>query len=34
MGEILKSLEVEWIEANFAIDRDALLARAAALAKT
>jgi poly(A) polymerase len=33
MGEILKAIEQEWIAGGFAADRDALVARAAELAK-
>jgi poly(A) polymerase len=33
MGETLKKLEAEWIASGFRLDRDALLARAAATAK-
>ena len=29
LGEVLKNLEVEWVEAGFAPDRDALIKRAA-----
>jgi tRNA nucleotidyltransferase/poly(A) polymerase len=34
LGAALKSLEAEWIASGFTLDRDALLARAAAAAKS
>jgi poly(A) polymerase len=32
MGDVLRTLETEWIESGFRLDRDALLERAADLA--